>query len=109
MIVGYDYVQLSILSWVGHVARDHYGGLLGMIELPNPLRARRVLDAGLQLLLPFFTLAARLIFEPPPKRTRRQRGGPRCHGGNDTAGGYETTGSDNAIQGVRRFHTFDPL
>ena len=36
MIVGYDHVQVAIPSGAEPVARDYYGGLLGMIELPKP-------------------------------------------------------------------------
>src|SRR5664279_6122342 len=35
-IVGYDHVQVAIPSGAEPVARDYYGGLLGMIELPKP-------------------------------------------------------------------------
>src|SRR5476649_1753569 len=36
MIVGYDHVQVAIPSGAEPVAREYYGGLLGMIELPKP-------------------------------------------------------------------------
>src|ERR1035437_738284 len=36
MIVGYDHVQVAIPSGAEPIARDYYGGLLGMVELPKP-------------------------------------------------------------------------
>ena len=38
MIVGYDHVQVAIPSGAEAVARDYYGGLLGMVELPKPAK-----------------------------------------------------------------------
>src|ERR1035437_155329 len=82
----------------------------GWSSCPSPQRSRRVVDAGSRLVLPFFTLASRRIFAAHARHTRRlwvedldvvER--------TVRLAGYETTRADNEIQGVRRFHSFDPF
>ena len=71
MIVGYDHVQVAIPSGAEPVARDYYGGLLGMIESPKPavLAARGGcwFTAGAAVL----HLGVEADFAPPARHTRR--------------------------------------
>lgn len=110
MILGYDRVQVAIPSGAEAVARDYYGGLLGMVELPKPatLAARggcwftsgaAVLRCGVEADFsparkahPAFLVRDLDVVE----RTVR-------------LAGYDTTRADNEIPGVLRFHSFDPF
>jgi hypothetical protein len=110
MIVGYDHVQVAIPSGSEDAAREYYGGLLDMVELPKPapLAARGGcwFEAGTAVL----HLGVEADFRPARKahpaflvvdldaleRTLR-------------AAGFETTSANDELPGVRRFHTFDPF
>lgn len=110
MIVGYDHVQVAIPSDAEEVARDYYGGLLGMVELaePAPLAARggcwftagaAVLHLGVEA---DFHAARKahpaFVVEDLDALERTLR-----------LAGYQVTRADNELPGVRRFHTFDPF
>jgi hypothetical protein len=79
MIVGYDHVQVAIPSGAEPIARDYYGGLLGMVELPKP--ATLAARGGC-----WFTAGAAVLHlgvEADFRRARKAHpafmgGGPRC-------------------------------
>jgi hypothetical protein len=110
MIVGYDHVQVAIPSDAETVARDYYGGLLGMVEMPKPaaLAARggcwftagsAVLHLGVEAdFRPARKAHPAFIVKDLDAFERRVR-----------LAGYETTRSDNEIPDIRRFHSFDPF
>jgi hypothetical protein len=110
MIVGYDHVQVAIPSGAEPVARDYYGGLLGMVELPKP--AALAARGGC-----WFTAGAAVLHLGVEADFRAAR---KAHpafivkdldavGRTVRLAGHETTRSDDEIQGVLRFHTFDPF
>jgi catechol 2,3-dioxygenase-like lactoylglutathione lyase family enzyme len=110
MIVGYDHVQVAIPSGAEAAAREYYGGLLGMVEVPKPesLAARggcwfRAGAAVLHLGVESDFRAARkahpaFIVKDLDVVERAVQ-----------LAGYATARADNEIPGVRRFHTFDPF
>jgi len=110
MIVGYDHVQVAIPSGAEPVAREYYGGLLGMIELPKP--ATLAARGGC-----WFTAGAAVLHLGVEADFRAARKAHPAFIVEDLdvvertvrLAGYETTRSDNEIQGVLRFHTFDPF
>ncbi len=110
MITGLDHVQVAVPAGSESTARDYYGRVLGMEELPKPpqLAARggcwfasgsAVLHLGVEepfapakkahpafLVTDLDALAAALALR-----------------------GDEVTRSDGELPGIRRFHTFDPF
>jgi hypothetical protein len=110
MIVGYDHVQVAIPSGAEDAAREYYGALLEMVELPKPpkLAVRGGCwfvagDAVLHLGVEADFRAARkahpafLVENLDALELTLQ------------AAGFETTSGDNEVPGVHRFHTFDPF
>lgn len=110
MIIGLDHVQVAIPSGTEDVARDFYGALLGMTELPKPpaLAVRggcwfasgtAVLHLGVES--PFVPARkahpAFLVAELDTLQARVE------------AAGYVCVRSDGEIPGVHRFHTTDPF
>jgi catechol 2,3-dioxygenase-like lactoylglutathione lyase family enzyme len=110
MIVGYDHVQVAIPSDAETVARDYYGGLLGMIELPKP--AALAARGGC-----WFTAGSAVLHLGVEADFRAARKAHPAFIVDDLdavertvrLAGYETTRADDEIQGVHRFHTFDPF
>jgi hypothetical protein len=110
MIVGYDHVQVAIPSGAEAVARDYYGGLLGMVELPKP--ATLAERGGC-----WFTGGAAVLHLGVEADFRAARKAHPAFVVKDLdviertvrLAGYETTRSDNELPGVRRFHSFDPF
>lgn len=109
MIIGIDHVQLAIPPGGEDTARQFYGDVLGMVEVPKPepMRAR----GGL-----WFTsgaVAVHLGIEPDmrpsmkahPALVVRDLDG---HIARLTAAGHAWRGSDE-IPGTRRGHTLDPF
>jgi catechol 2,3-dioxygenase-like lactoylglutathione lyase family enzyme len=110
MIVGYDHVQVAIPSGAEDAAREYYGGLLEMVELPKPapLAARGGcwFTAGNAVL--------HLGVEADFQAARKAHPAFLVENldaldGTLRAAGFETTRADNELPGVRRFHTFDPF
>ena len=110
MIIGYDHVQVAIPPGAEHQAREYYGGLLEMLELPKPplLAARGGcwFTAG--------TAVLHLGVEADFRAARKAH--PAFLVENLDAlertlqpAGFETTSANNELPGVRRFHTFDPF
>src|SRR5450759_1988846 len=103
MIVGYDHVQVAIPSGAEPVAREYYGGLLGMIELPKP--ATLAARGGC-----WFTAGAAVLHLGVEADFRAARKAHPAFVVKDLdviertvrLAGYETTRSDNALPGVRR-------
>ena len=110
MIAGYDHVQVAIPSGAEPVARDYYGGLLGMIELSKP--ATLAARGGC-----WFTAGSAVLHLGVEADFRAARKAHPAFLVEDLdvveravrLAGHETTRSDNEIQGVLRFHTFDPF
>jgi catechol 2,3-dioxygenase-like lactoylglutathione lyase family enzyme len=110
MISALDHVQLAIPRGGEPAAKDFYGGLLGMEELPKPeaLAARggcwfvsgtAVIHLGVE---DPFTPARKAH---PASITSDLDGLERTL----SAAGYECIRSDGEIPGIRRFHTRDPF
>ena len=110
MITGLDHVQVAIPTGGEQAARDFYGTLLGMAELPKPpaLAARggcwfsagsAILHLGVEQPFhpagkahPAFTVTdLELLFERL------------------TAHGYPGIRADGELPGIRRFHVLDPF
>jgi hypothetical protein len=110
MIVGYDHVQVAIPSGAEAVARDYYGGLLGMVELPKP--AKLAARGGC-----WFTAGAAVLHLGVEADFRAARKAHPAFIVEDLdavertvqLAGYETTRADNEIPGVLRFHSLDPF
>jgi len=110
MIVGYDHVQVAIPSGAEAVARDYYGGLLGMVELPKP--AKLAARGGC-----WFTAGAAVLHLGVEADFRAARKAHPAFIVEDLdvvertvrLAGYETTRADSGLPGVRRFHSFDPF
>ncbi|HEY0869213.1 MAG TPA: VOC family protein, partial [Acidothermaceae bacterium] len=110
MIVGYDHVQVAIPSGAEDVAREYYGGLLGMTELPKPapLAAR----GGC-----WFTAGAAVLHLGVEADFRPARKAHPAFVVEDLdalertlqAAGFGTTSANDEIPDLRRFHTFDPF
>ena len=110
MIIGYDHVQVAIPGGAEDAAREYYGGLLGMTELPKPapLAVRggcwfaagaAVLHLGVEAdFRPARKAHPAFIVEDLDALERMLQ-----------AAGFETTSGDNEIPGLRRFHSFDPF
>ncbi|WP_375477424.1 VOC family protein [uncultured Jatrophihabitans sp.] len=110
MITGYDHVQVAIPPNAEDLARQFYGGALGMIEVPKPpvLAARggcwfvggaAVLHLGVEQ--PF----------SPARKAHPAFLVDDLDGLRDmlSAAGCECVSSDGEVPGVRRFHTNDPF
>lgn len=110
MITGYDHVQVAIPSGSEDVAREFYGGVLGMREVPKPaalavrggcwfVSGSAVLHLGVEE--PFVPARkahpAFLVSDLDVVRSAL------------TAAGHECVDGSGEIPGVRRFHTFDPF
>ena len=110
MITGYDHIQVALPAGGEDVAREFYGVLLGMRELPKPeaLAVRggcwfrsgsAVLHLGVET--PFAPARkahpAFLVDDLESTRTVL------------SAAGYECIDSSGEIEGVRRFHSNDPF
>lgn len=110
MITGLDHVQVAIPVGSETTAREYYGGVLGMQEIPKPpALARRggcwfasgsaVLHLGVED--PFVPAKkahpAFLVTDLDALATTLQQGGATI------------TPSDGELPGIRRFHTFDPF
>lgn len=110
MITGYDHVQVALPAGGEDLAREFYGGLLGMVEVPKPaaLAVRggcwfrsgpAVLHLGVET--PFAPARkahpAFLVEDLDALRDAL------------TAAGHECVDSSGEIEGVRRFHSHDPF
>ena len=110
MITGLDHVQVAIPAGTESAARQSYGDVLGMEEIPKPpALARRggcwftsgsaVLHLGVEV--PFIPAKkahpAFLVTDLDALATVL------------VAEGGDVTPSDGELPGIRRFHTFDPF
>ena len=110
MITGLDHVQVAIPAGGEQTAREYYGGVLGMDEIPKPpalaQRGGCWLTSGSAVL----HLGVEEPFAPAKKAhpaflvsdldalaaALAERGASITH-------------SDGELPGIRRFHTFDPF
>lgn len=110
MITGYDHVQVAIPSRSEAAARDFYGTLLAMTEVPKP--AALAGRGGC-----WFTSGAAMLhlgIETPfqPARKAHPAFVVDDVGALATrllAAGHDCVWSDGELPGVRRFHAFDPF
>jgi catechol 2,3-dioxygenase-like lactoylglutathione lyase family enzyme len=110
VITGLDHVQVAIPAGGEQAARDFYGALLGMTELPKPpaLAARggcwfsagsAILHLGVEQ--PFHPAGkAHPAFTVTDLELLFQR---------LTEHGYPGTRADRELPGIRRFHVLDPF
>jgi catechol 2,3-dioxygenase-like lactoylglutathione lyase family enzyme len=110
VITGIDHVQLAIPAGAEESARQYYGSLLGMAEVPKPaaLAGRggcwfssgsAVLHLGVeQPFSPARKAHPALLVSDLDALFERL-----------AAAGYAGTRADNELLGVRRFHSFDPF
>lgn len=109
MITGYDHVQVAIPAGGEPAAREFYGGVLGMTELPKP--PALAVRGGC-----WFTSGAAVLHlgveEPfaPARKAHPAFVVDDLDAARDaiTAAGYECVASDE-IPGLRRFHSADPF
>ena len=111
VITGYDHVQVAIPRGGEDVARAFYGRLLGMAEQPKPAGA----GGARRLLVQLRTGGA----APGRRGTRSRRPARRTRPSWSTtsarlrdaleAAGHECVDASGEIEGVQRFHTFDPF
>ncbi len=110
MIGGIDHVQVAIPRGGEELAREFYGGLLGMTEVPKPpalaTRGGCWFSSGSAML----HLGVEHPFRPAAKAhpaflESDLDGLARSL----SQAGYELTRSDGELPGVRRFHTSDPF
>lgn len=109
-ITGLDHVQVAIPRGGEVAARDFYGAVLGMTEVPKPeaLAARGGcwFESG--------TAVLHLGVEDPFAPAKRAHPAFLVTDLDElesrlTAAGFACTRADGEIPGVRRFHTFDPF
>ena len=110
MITGYDHVQVAIPADGEARAREYYGGLLEMAELPKPaaLAARggcwfragaAVLHLGVEASFqPARKAHPAFLVDDLDELAERLR-----------ARGYDYMRADGELPGVRRLHTADPF
>jgi predicted enzyme related to lactoylglutathione lyase len=110
VIRGYDHVQVAIPAGSESNAREFYGGLLGMAEVPKP--AALAARGGC-----WFTSGAAVLHlgvEQPFHAARKAHPAFLVDdldalAARLTAAGHDCVHTDGEIPGVRRFHTADPL
>lgn len=110
MITGLDHVQVAIPVGSEQVAREYYGVVLGMREIPKPpalaQRGGCWFTSGDAVL----HLGVEQLFAPAKKAhpaflvTDLDALAEALEGG-----GASVTRSDGELPGIRRFHTFDPF
>jgi predicted enzyme related to lactoylglutathione lyase len=110
MITGLDHVQVAIPVGGEQVAREYYGVVLGMREIPKPpalaQRGGCWFTSGDAVL----HLGVEQLFAPAKKAhpaflvTDLDALAEALEGG-----GASVTRSDGELPGIRRFHTFDPF
>lgn len=109
-ITGLDHVQVAVPRGGEDAAREFYGDLLGMTEIPKPDElARRGgcwFESGSAVL--------HLGVEEPFSPARKAHPAFLVRDLDQiqielTAAGHECVRGDGEIPGVRRFHTFDPF
>jgi catechol 2,3-dioxygenase-like lactoylglutathione lyase family enzyme len=110
VIIGLDHVQVAIPAGGEPAARDFYGGLLGMTELPKPAalagRGGCWFSAGSAVL----HLGVEEPFRPAGKAhpaftvTELDSLFDRLAGH-----GYPGIRADGELPGIRRFHVLDPF
>ena len=110
MIRGYDHVQVAIPQASDTTARQFYGDVLGMTEVPKPAalagRGGCWFASG--------TAVLHLGVETPFRPARKAHPAflvddLESVAARLTDAGCECVRSDDEIPGVNRFHTFDPF
>jgi catechol 2,3-dioxygenase-like lactoylglutathione lyase family enzyme len=110
MITGLDHVQVAIPAGGESTARQYYGDVLGMEEIPKPPRLAQRGGCWFKSGSAVLHLGVEVPFAPAKKAhpaflvTDLDALGVAL-----ADAGAEVKRSDGELPGIRRFHTFDPF